>query len=144
MRLGSYDWDMTITLKFDGQVYWPVLYFGQIIYLCTTFRKCVIPNKINVDVFLMLVWYFVHRKDWMRILALKTFAVTIGLHYNNDNTLGALKQLNTVSMLRICMSIYAYITMYVTCTFKHVVILSIYLHMNILCIKWFDLFFFFT
>ena len=62
----------------------------------------------------------------MRILALKTFAVTIGLHYNNDNTLGALKQLNTVSMLRICVSIYAYITVYITCTFKHVVILSIY------------------
>ena len=46
----------------------------------------------------MLVWYFVHRKDWMRILALKTFAVTIGLHYNNNNTLKALKQLTTVSI----------------------------------------------
>ena len=35
----------------------------------------------------------------MRILALKTFAVTIGLHYNDNNTLSALKQLTTVSML---------------------------------------------
>ena len=38
-----------------------------------------------------------YRKDWMRILALKTFAVTIGLDYNNNHTLTALKQLTTVS-----------------------------------------------
>ena len=37
-----------------------------------------------------------YRKDWMRILALKTFAVTIGLHYNNNHTLTALKQMTTV------------------------------------------------
>ena len=38
-----------------------------------------------------------YRKDWMRILALKTFALTIGLDYNNNHTLTALKQLTTVS-----------------------------------------------
>ena len=37
------------------------------------------------------------RKDWMRILALKTFAVTIGLHYKSDHILTALKQMTTVS-----------------------------------------------
>ena len=54
----------------------------------------------------MLLWYFVHRKDWMRILALKTFAVIIGLDYNNNNTLGALKQLTTVSMFLCWLFIY--------------------------------------
>ena len=40
--------------------------------------------------------YFIFRKDWMRILTLKTFAVTIFLHYNNDHTLSAIKRLKTV------------------------------------------------
>ena len=50
--------------------------------------------KSNFDV---IVKFFVCRKDWMTILALKTFAVTIGLHYNNNHTLTALKRLTTVS-----------------------------------------------
>ena len=40
----------------------------------------------------------------MRILALKTFAITIGLDYNNNYTLSALRQLTTVSMFK-CVSI---------------------------------------
>ena len=38
----------------------------------------------------------------MRILTLKTFAVTIGLHYNNDLTLTALKRLTSVSFCLLC------------------------------------------
>ena len=46
----------------------------------------------------------------MRILALKTFAVTVGLHYNNNHTLAALKRLTLVSiyvlrMSYVCMAI---------------------------------------
>ena len=46
----------------------------------------------------------------MRILALKTFAVTIGLHYNNNHTLTALKQMTTVSKF-VCI---ATIAMYIS------------------------------
>ena len=51
------------------------------------------------------VLIFIYRKDWLRILTLKTFAVTIGLHYSNNHTLAALKRLTTVS-LYLCICIY--------------------------------------
>ena len=55
----------------------------------------------------------------MRILALKTFAVTIGLHYNDNNTLTALKQLTTVSML-LCMRNSRYVQIYTRMLLLHI------------------------
>ena len=56
--------------------------------------------------FVGVIFYF--RKDWIRILVLKTFAITIVLQYNNDNTLKALQRLTTVSLCT-----FVYIIMYI-------------------------------
>ena len=60
----------------------------------------------------------------MRILALKTFAVTISLDYNNDNTLTALKQLTTVSKFYVCLTCHSAQHLFV-CVIVHQIILSL-------------------